>query len=115
VVVYKLHSTTTQYILNSTTHQSQFHTRIPFIMPSPTTNTAWTIPATATKVSDLVKQTFAIPSPGPHQVLVKLTAASLNFRDVLISTRSPYCTFPCLDCLFTTLTSQQTPATTNST
>jgi NADPH:quinone reductase-like Zn-dependent oxidoreductase len=61
-------------------------------MSSPATNIAWTIPASASKVSDLVKTTRAIPTPGPNQILVKLTAASLNFRDFLISTRSPYCT-----------------------
>ncbi|KAF2830074.1 alcohol dehydrogenase superfamily, zinc-containing protein [Ophiobolus disseminans] len=59
-------------------------------MSSQTQNTAWTIPSSASKVSDLTKQIFAIPSPGPNQVLVKITAASLNFRDVLISTRSRY-------------------------
>jgi hypothetical protein len=62
-----------------------------FTMSSPTNNSAWTIPSSASKVSDLTKQTKDIPTPGPNQVLVKLTAASLNFRDVLISTRSPYC------------------------
>jgi NADPH:quinone reductase-like Zn-dependent oxidoreductase len=58
-------------------------------MSTPNTYTAWTIPATATKLSDLTKQEKAIPTPGPKQVLLKLTAASLNYRDVLISTRSP--------------------------
>jgi NADPH:quinone reductase-like Zn-dependent oxidoreductase len=58
-------------------------------MSSPTTYTAWTIPATASKVSDLKKQTKNIPTPGPTQVLIKMTAASLNYRDVLISSRSP--------------------------
>jgi NADPH:quinone reductase-like Zn-dependent oxidoreductase len=59
-------------------------------MPSSTTNVAWTIPSTASKVSDLTKQSRDIPEPGPKQILVQLTAASLNFRDVLIATRSPY-------------------------
>lgn len=59
-------------------------------MPAATTNVAWTIPTTASKVSDLTKKSRDIPTPGPNQVLVKLTAASLNYRDVLISTRSPY-------------------------
>ncbi|CAO2651228.1 Nn.00g095250.m01.CDS01 [Neocucurbitaria sp. VM-36] len=58
-------------------------------MPSPPTNTAWTIPSTASAVIHLSKQSKPIPTPGPSQVLVKLTAASLNFRDVLISIRSP--------------------------
>jgi NADPH:quinone reductase-like Zn-dependent oxidoreductase len=54
-----------------------------------TENAAWTIPSSASKVSDLTKLSRAIPTPGPGQVLVKLTAASLNFRDLLIATRSP--------------------------
>ncbi|KAG9185873.1 hypothetical protein G6011_07204 [Alternaria panax] len=58
-------------------------------MATPTTYIAWTIPATATKLTDLAKQTREIPIPGPKQVLLKMTAASLNYRDVLISTRSP--------------------------
>lgn len=56
---------------------------------SPATNTAWTIPSTASAVTHLTKQTKPVPTPGRSQILVKLTAASLNFRDVLISTRSP--------------------------
>jgi NADPH:quinone reductase-like Zn-dependent oxidoreductase len=52
-------------------------------------NQAWTIPSAASKVTDLTKQTRPVPTPGPKQVLVRMTAASLNFRDVLISTRSP--------------------------
>ncbi|KAI4632372.1 uncharacterized protein J4E87_001844 [Alternaria ethzedia] len=58
-------------------------------MSTPTTYTAWTVPAAATKLSDLRKQEKTIPTPGPKQVLLKMTAASLNYRDVLISTRSP--------------------------
>lgn len=54
-----------------------------------TENVAWTIPSGASKVSDLTKLSRAIPTPGPGQVLVKLTAASLNFRELLIATRSP--------------------------
>lgn len=61
-------------------------------MSTPATNTAWTIPLNASKVSDLTKQTREIPTPGPNQVLVKLTGASLNYRDFLISTRAPHCT-----------------------
>jgi NADPH:quinone reductase-like Zn-dependent oxidoreductase len=57
--------------------------------PSPYTYTAWTIPSHASKVSDLQKQTRNIPTPGPKQVLLKMSAASLNYRDVLISSRSP--------------------------
>jgi NADPH:quinone reductase-like Zn-dependent oxidoreductase len=58
-------------------------------MTTSTYNQAWTIPSTSSKVIHLVKQTRHIPTPGPKQVLVKMAAASLNFRDVLISTRSP--------------------------
>ncbi|KAF1944219.1 hypothetical protein EJ02DRAFT_432542 [Clathrospora elynae] len=58
-------------------------------MASNPTNIAWIIPSTATKVSDLTKLIRDIPTPGPNQVLIKMTAASLNYRDILISTRSP--------------------------
>ncbi|CAG5158200.1 uncharacterized protein ALTATR162_LOCUS5034 [Alternaria atra] len=58
-------------------------------MATSTSNQAWTIPSSASKVTDLTKQTKPVPTPGPKQVLVRMTAASLNFRDVLISTRSP--------------------------
>jgi NADPH:quinone reductase-like Zn-dependent oxidoreductase len=58
-------------------------------MTAPTTYAAWTIPAIATNISDLTRQEKHIPTPGPKQVLLKMTAASLNYRDVLISTRSP--------------------------
>ncbi|KAF2872943.1 hypothetical protein BDV95DRAFT_490055 [Massariosphaeria phaeospora] len=57
--------------------------------PRPTTNPAWTIPSTASKVQDLTKVDKAVPTPGPNQVLVRLTAASLNYRDYLIATRNP--------------------------
>ncbi|KAF1963001.1 NAD-P-binding protein [Byssothecium circinans] len=57
-------------------------------MPSPTNHT-WTIPSTATSSSHLLKTSYAISTPGPNQVLVRLTAASLNFRDFLIASRSP--------------------------
>jgi NADPH:quinone reductase-like Zn-dependent oxidoreductase len=53
-------------------------------------NSAWTIPLSASSTNDLIKIDKPIPIPGPNQVLVKITAAALNFRDVLISSRSPY-------------------------
>ncbi|KAF2257367.1 NAD-P-binding protein [Trematosphaeria pertusa] len=58
-------------------------------MAQPTTNTAWTIPATATAVKHLTKVEKDVPTPGRNQVLVRLTGASLNFRDILVSTHSP--------------------------
>lgn len=30
-----------------------------------------------------------MPTVGPHQVLIRLTAASLNYRDLLVAARSP--------------------------
>lgn len=58
-------------------------------MSTQPTYTAWTIPPTASKPSHLTKVIRDIPTPGPGHVLLKLTAASLNYRDVLISSRSP--------------------------
>ncbi|PVI02091.1 NAD-P-binding protein [Periconia macrospinosa] len=58
-------------------------------MATATSNQAWTIPSLASKVTDLTKRIKPVPAPGPKQVLVKMMAASLNFRDILISTRSP--------------------------
>jgi NADPH:quinone reductase-like Zn-dependent oxidoreductase len=61
-------------------------------MTPPPTNPAWTIPRTATTISHLNLQHHPIPIPGPHQVLIRLTAAALNYRDLLISTHDP--TYP---------------------
>lgn len=58
-------------------------------MTAPTVNAAWTIPAHATTLQHLTKQSLPIPTPGPQQVVVQLAAASLNYRDLLITTRSP--------------------------
>jgi len=58
-------------------------------MSPPTTNTAWTVPATASSLSHLTKEDRPIPQPGPHEVLVRLTAATLNYRDLLVSTHNP--------------------------
>ena len=58
-------------------------------MASPTTNLAWTVPSFASSVSHLIQTSGPIPTAGPHQVLVRLTAASLNFRDLLVATRNP--------------------------
>jgi NADPH:quinone reductase-like Zn-dependent oxidoreductase len=74
-----------QSFINTHTHRQRFIS----VMSTPNTNAAWTIPASASKVSDLVKETRDVPTPGPNQVLLRMTAASLNYRDVLISTRSP--------------------------
>jgi NADPH:quinone reductase-like Zn-dependent oxidoreductase len=58
-------------------------------MSTPPTNYAWTIPSTATLTNHLTKTTVPIPTLSSGQVLIRLTAATLNFRDVLVSTRSP--------------------------
>lgn len=58
-------------------------------MSSPTTNAAWTVPSTASAVNHLTLQHRPIPTPRPSQVVIKLTAASLNYRDFLIAIRSP--------------------------
>ncbi|CAO2652700.1 Nn.00g021110.m01.CDS01 [Neocucurbitaria sp. VM-36] len=58
-------------------------------MSASTNNLAWTIPSDATSTSHLIKQSLPVPTPGPHQALIRITAASLNFRDILIATRSP--------------------------
>ncbi|KAF2240426.1 NAD(P)-binding protein [Trematosphaeria pertusa] len=55
---------------------------------SPTTNTAWTIPSIASSLTHLTQVQKEIPTPGPHQVLIRLTAASLNYRDTLIAIHS---------------------------
>lgn len=52
-------------------------------------NLAWTVPATATSTDHLTQRPLPIPTPGYRQVLVRLTAASLNYRDLLVATRSP--------------------------
>ena len=58
-------------------------------MASPTTNLAWAVPSSASSVSHLKQTSGPIPEAGPHQVLIRLTAASLNFRDLLVATRNP--------------------------
>jgi NADPH:quinone reductase-like Zn-dependent oxidoreductase len=58
-------------------------------MAPSSTNSAWTIPAHASSLSHLTKEQRPIPTPGPHQVLIRLTAAALNYRDLLIATRNP--------------------------
>ncbi|KAF2740968.1 putative alcohol dehydrogenase [Polyplosphaeria fusca] len=57
-------------------------------MPPPP-NLAWTIPPHSTSPQHLTLTTLATPTPGPHQSLIHLTAASLNYRDLLITTHSP--------------------------
>ncbi|KAF2689634.1 putative alcohol dehydrogenase [Lentithecium fluviatile CBS 122367] len=58
-------------------------------MTLPTTTAAWTIPADASSIHNLTKQTLPLPALGPHQVLIRLRAACLNYRDILVATRSP--------------------------
>jgi NADPH:quinone reductase-like Zn-dependent oxidoreductase len=52
-------------------------------------NLAWTVPASATSSDHLTQASLPIPAAGSLQVLVRLTAASLNYRDLLVVTRSP--------------------------
>lgn len=58
-------------------------------MSSSSANSACTIPSSATATAHLVERSFPIPAAGPRQVLVRLTAASLNYRDILVAKRSP--------------------------
>jgi NADPH:quinone reductase-like Zn-dependent oxidoreductase len=52
-------------------------------------NLAWTVPASATSSDHLTQASLPIPTAGSRQVLVRLTAASLNYRELLVVTRSP--------------------------
>lgn len=52
-------------------------------------NLAWTVPANASSIAHIKQQSFPIPTPGDRQVLIRLTAVSLNYRDVVVATRSP--------------------------
>jgi NADPH:quinone reductase-like Zn-dependent oxidoreductase len=58
-------------------------------MSTPNSNQAWTIPADASSVAHLTKKSIPVPEVGPNQVLVRVTAASLNYRDLLVAIRSP--------------------------
>ncbi|KAH6629302.1 hypothetical protein C7974DRAFT_184426 [Boeremia exigua] len=58
-------------------------------MTDSTTNLAWTIPSSASSPTHLTQRSLSVPTAGPHQVLVRLTAVSLNYRDLLVATRSP--------------------------
>ncbi|PSN63639.1 alcohol dehydrogenase zinc-binding domain-containing protein [Corynespora cassiicola Philippines] len=49
------------------------------------TNSSWIIPPTS---SSLTLTTTPLPTPGPRQTLIKLTAASLNYRDLLTLTHT---------------------------
>ena len=57
-------------------------------MSTNTGNSAWTIPISATSIKHLSQRSLTIPTAGYRQVLVRLTAASLNYRDLLVATRS---------------------------
>jgi NADPH:quinone reductase-like Zn-dependent oxidoreductase len=54
------------------------------------TNPAWAIPSHATSPKHLQLIHKPVPVPGPGEALIRLTAASLNFRDYLITTHSPH-------------------------
>lgn len=52
-------------------------------------NLAWTIPVSASSLDHLTQSNRPMPTAGSHQVLIRLTAASLNYRDLLVAIRSP--------------------------
>ncbi|KAH7116816.1 NAD-P-binding protein [Dendryphion nanum] len=54
-----------------------------------TTNTAWGIPSNTTSIHSLTQFPTHLPTPTPNTVLIKLSAAALNYRDLLIATHSP--------------------------
>ncbi|KAF9697579.1 hypothetical protein EKO04_004234 [Ascochyta lentis] len=58
-------------------------------MTSTKSNLAWTIPTHASSVKHLQQLSISMPTPGDGEVLIRLTAASLNYRDLLVATRSP--------------------------
>lgn len=58
-------------------------------MSSSTTNLAWGVPKSASSVDHLHKQSIPVLTAGPQQVLIRLTAVALNYRDLLVATRSP--------------------------
>lgn len=53
-------------------------------MSSANTNTAFVYPGGG-GLSSIVKTTFAIPTPKAHEVLVRVHAVSLNYRDYLVA------------------------------
>lgn len=52
-------------------------------------NLAWGVPASASSFDQLEQHSLPIPDAGPHEVLVRVAAVSLNYRDLLVVTRSP--------------------------
>jgi NADPH:quinone reductase-like Zn-dependent oxidoreductase len=58
-------------------------------MTSTDSNLAWTIPASASSPAHIEQLELPIPAAGSHQVLIRLTAVSLNYRDLLVAIRSP--------------------------
>lgn len=51
-------------------------------------NLAWAIPAHASSVDHLERRLVPIPALNENQVLIRMTAASLNYRDLLVAKRS---------------------------
>ena len=58
--------------------------------------------AQATGIDALVKVDLPVPEPGPRQVLVKVAACSLNFRDLAIALGTYRCRPSCMSCRFRT-------------
>ena len=67
----------------------RYSSRITVAMTSTGSNLAWTIPADASSLSHIEQRQLPIPAAGTHQVLVRVTAVSLNYRDLLVAIRSP--------------------------
>lgn len=57
-------------------------------MTSMNSSIAWAIPAQASSVEHLERRLVPIPAPNENQVLIRMTAASLNYRDLLVAKRS---------------------------
>lgn len=52
-------------------------------------NVAWVVPSSASAVTHLEQRSLPVPTAGPQQALIRMTAASLNYRDLLVGTHSP--------------------------
>ncbi|KAF2499320.1 NAD(P)-binding protein [Lophium mytilinum] len=56
----------------------------------PTTNLAWIIPPPSSpqSLSLTLSSPLPKPTPGPHQILLRITAISLNYRDLMVATHA---------------------------
>ena len=53
-------------------------------MSTPTSSPAWIVKDNKSGFAALSQETVPVPSIAPHEVLVEMKAASLNFRDLAI-------------------------------